>query len=454
MVVLTALRVIRVHLFGDGTTRLKAGASVETPSEDSAQGWSQSDFRSYYPVPPLLWDGAAPEGDVQRRPDRPPNLAPEKRWFFVAGRRPAGFNLELRDIKDVGRSDVFVFREGLSMPTHTLLRVVNQAHAVLVLRGSREYFYLQNDFALSTDDEESLVEWAVGRPMFANSWLAVTGLVFVRFVEQVWRPSVLGILLVAAAVYRVQGVLTAVLRVRSDEWKGNQLVPSGVSRIERVVQLVLAILLALANLLDDRKWLLAALTYALVQVVLTEAAGQVLTWGFSAYMVALFGHVFSWMCLFSGFAVFCWLLYVAPLFFLVSMVGTVVSSMLHVIFHGRKRMERGVFFLFLVVGISMQQVFLGMGDLYSFSPQAFQPWTWDFDSSTLQLSVGVALAVASPVVLISTIRLLSFTIGFDSIEPRGTKTKKRGEGLMFVEYHKSSIPSRNKFPPPPPADVQ
>lgn len=68
---------------------------------------------------------------------------------------------------------VLVFREGLSVPTSLLLRVVNNAHAVLVLRGTKEYSYLHDDFVLSTRGEEALAEWGVGRPLFASSVLAI-----------------------------------------------------------------------------------------------------------------------------------------------------------------------------------------------------------------------------------------------------------------------------------------
>lgn len=44
------------------------------------------------------------------------------------------------------------------MPKGELDRVVNTAHAVLVLRGENQYFYLRNDFALSSREEEALVE--------------------------------------------------------------------------------------------------------------------------------------------------------------------------------------------------------------------------------------------------------------------------------------------------------
>lgn len=123
--------------------------------------------------------------------------------------------------------------------------------------------------------------WGVGRTLLANSLLAAGGTLLVAFAERVWRPAVVGTFLVAAAEYRVQGVLTKVLRVRSPEWKsGHQLVPSGILGMERLVQGVLVSLVALADLLNDRVLLLAALTLASVQVVVLEYVGQApLTWG-------------------------------------------------------------------------------------------------------------------------------------------------------------------------------
>lgn len=119
------------------------------------------------------------------------------------------------------------------------------------------------------------MEWGVGRPLFANSSLAVGGTLLVAFVDKVWGPAVVGILLAAAAGYRVQGVLTKVLRIRSDDWTSkHMLLPSGIHGAGRLVQGALVTLVALALLLDDRRLLLATLTVASAQVVLLESLGQ------------------------------------------------------------------------------------------------------------------------------------------------------------------------------------
>lgn len=169
-----------------------------------------------------------------KRPAHPPSCLIEftHKWLFI-GRGDGGGVVERRDINSRILEDfVVVFREGVALPTRTLLRVVNSAHAVLVLRGER-YFYLRHDLALPTGDEEALVAWGVARPLLANSFLAVGGTLLVALAEKVWGPAVVGTLLVAAAGYRVQGALTKVLRVRSPEWKSKyMLVPSGIHGTE------------------------------------------------------------------------------------------------------------------------------------------------------------------------------------------------------------------------------
>lgn len=167
----------------------------------------------------------------------------------------------------------------MSFPTRELVSVVNNAFAVLVLRGTKDYFYLRNDFVLTAEEEDSLLEWGVGRPVFGNSLLAVGGTLLVAFAEEVWRPAVVGMLLVAAAGYRIEGAVTKIYRVMSKEWRDHLLVPSGIQGVERALQFVVLTLVALADLLDDKVLRLAALTCASMQVVLLEVAGQVVvTW--------------------------------------------------------------------------------------------------------------------------------------------------------------------------------
>lgn len=81
------------------------------------------------------------------------------------------------------------------MPKGELVHVMNMAHAVLVLRGENQYFYLRNDFALSSREEEALMEWSLGRPLLANSLLAAGGTLLGAFAENIWRPAVVGTLL-------------------------------------------------------------------------------------------------------------------------------------------------------------------------------------------------------------------------------------------------------------------
>lgn len=219
--------------------RVRAGESVTTGEASGAQAWAD-------------WPGGLLEGlsagDGDGRPAQAPNFAPQKRWYFV-GRGNVEDCEEHRDIKlglvdkiDWAANAVVVFREGLAMPTNTLLRIVNTAHAVLVLRNGRQYFYLHNGFVLSTDEEESLREWGVGRALFANICLAVGGTMLVAFAGQIWQPLIVGTLLVAAAGYRIEGALTKLLRVTSNEWEQHGLVPSGIYGIERVIQVVLVTL--------------------------------------------------------------------------------------------------------------------------------------------------------------------------------------------------------------------
>lgn len=125
------------------------------------------------------------------------------------------------------------------------------------------------------------MEWGLGRALLGNSVVVVVrGVLLVVFAAQVWQQALVGTVLVAAASYRVQGVLTKVLRVWSDEWKRHDLVPSGSLGTERALQLLLVALVALAGLLEDRVVLLTVLTLASVHVVLLESVGQaVTTWG-------------------------------------------------------------------------------------------------------------------------------------------------------------------------------
>lgn len=254
-----------MHL-GDGITRVKAGERLKNTDNNVF---------------------AQQETTDEDTPAHPRHLAPSKYWITV----DLG-NLEEQVVEEwevyhysAREETVLVFLEGEALPTRELLSVVNTAHAVLVLRGTKDYFYLNADFVLPADGERALMEWGVGRPMFADSLLAVGGTLLVAFAERIWAPAVVGTLLVAATGYRVQDALTKVWRGRSDDWTKDEnmykLVPSGILGAERVVQ---GVLVTLADLLDDRRLLMAALTLASVQVVVLEYLGQAcLTWGFARY---------------------------------------------------------------------------------------------------------------------------------------------------------------------------
>lgn len=268
-----AARTVGVFL-GDGLVRVKAGEVLEHTGNISARAWSG-------------WKGHASD----RRPGHPPELAPGKNWSFIGTKEDVSEvpTCKQRLVNAVERDIVYVFQEGLTLPADILLACVNEAHAVLVLRvlaDSTEYHYLHNDLVMSADEEESLMEWGVGRLTFGNPTLAVGGTLLVVFAEQVWQPAIIGTLLVATASYRVQGVLTKVLRVWSPEWKANKLVSRGIHGTERAVQLVLLVLVVLADLLEDRVLLLTALISASVYVVLLETIGQaVTTWGWRKYTI-------------------------------------------------------------------------------------------------------------------------------------------------------------------------
>lgn len=265
---------LRVHL-GDGITRTRPGVRLEHTEMDYARRWTDTN----------------PDED---RPAHPPMLESGKKWRFI---EPHGLHysvvpeaetteasassdidalfVETQKIRRprISEADVVVFREGMAFPTRELISVVNTAHAVLVLREENEYFYLHDDFVLSAREEEALMEWEKRWWGPTNSVLAVYGTLAVAIVENAWAPAVVGTLLVATATYRVQGVLTKLMRIRSSEWKTkHKLVPSGIHGTERVIQGILVTLVAFADLLDNRMMLLTALVLASVQVVSLESA--------------------------------------------------------------------------------------------------------------------------------------------------------------------------------------
>lgn len=461
--------VVWVYL-GDGTVRLEAGERLEYAA-DGANGNGTNGGTS-----PRWETWSAP-------PEKKPARAlavhnPGKLWYFV-GDDDVGECVEGRGI-DVDELDpgIVVFREGLSMPKGELVRVVNTAHAVLALRGAEEYFYLREDFVLSARDEEALMEWGLGRPLFANSLLAVGGTLLVFFAESLWRPGVVGTLLVAAAGYRVQGALTKVLRVWSPAWTDNLLVPSGIHGAERVVQGVLVTIVALADLLDNRVLLLTALVLASAQVVVLESVGQAaLTWGFKTYRSILGAQLGAWAFVCAGMVAFVWVVYVfagffgcVPCEFVALFVLGYGLSWAKNHFHwdedrGAVYMER--FFYINSLGVNVVAIWAAVegwdeADL-KYSWRSLQPWRWPLlrapDSFFTGLRVIglwfgaiVAFGFAGYVV----VGLLSFRISSDTDakKSRGEKTRARKVSGNFVHYHdEKSIPSRKLLEIQPQPDV-
>lgn len=357
---------------------------------------------------------------------------------------------------------VVVIREGQAVPTMELLRVVNNAHAVLALRGENQYFYLRDDFVLSAREEEAVIEWGVGRSLLGNSVLAVGGTLLVAFAEQIWRPAIVGTLLVAAAGYRVQGALTKVLRVRSPAWSDNMLVPSGIHGTERAVQGVLVMLVALADLLDNRVLLLTALVLASGQVVVLECVGQaVLTWGRERYSRVLSVQLVVWTCYCAGLVFFLWLSYLSwglPVVLLCLFTPWIWWKAV-----GLRRLAWNVVEIREIKYYVAPFVWAGCGAAIGksakvqwdekglkFSSQALQPWGWPSGGfppgegwSILDrwlVSIFTFFATAFLVV-----GILTFRIGNDGgkVVGLGKRTQARKDCGDFSHYHVSSIPSTN-----------
>eukprot|EP00752_Nemacystus_decipiens_P004827 g4393.t1 len=483
--------IFRVHL-EDGTVRVEAGEKVEYMSSPSAgcPRWENKDPVNPDRLPPPPTSALA-------------HLVPGKLWYYfgndnvrktVERRRIAEVKLEqgiavVRERWPMPKGEtverappvelerwIVVFREGLSMPKGELVRVVNAAYAVLALRRDNEYFYLRNNFALSASEEDAMVEWGLGRPLFANSLLAAGGTLLVCFAEQVWRPAVVGTLLVVAAGYRVQGALTKVLRVRSTAWSANLLVPSGIHRTERAVQSVLVTILALADVLDDRVLLLTALTLASVQVVVLEAVGQaVLTWGISKYMNILRKQLMAWTFVCAGMAAFVWVVYVFAGFFgvVTCMFGVLTLGAIVVVVVvaacGPADKDRrddiftefGACYAYFIVICCFPSVGLGVwaavegwaeADL-KYSWRSLQPWRWPLSRSTdavfssfREVGLWFGATVAYLFLGYVVVGLLSFRISSDTDpeKPRGERVRVRETSRFFARYSdEKPIPSRN-----------
>lgn len=444
---------------GDGVQRVKAGERLE-----------HTDM------------GFAPREQDESTPAHPQHLAPGKEWMTVQLEIYSSVDdgehiVENRIVYEGHNSEdtVLVFREGVALPTRELLSVVNSAYAVLVLRGAKDYFYLSDDFVLSADEELAVVEWGVGRPMFANSLLAVGGTILVAFVEKVWGPAVVGTLLVALSGYRVRGVMTKALRTRSAEWKStHKLVPRGTHGAERVAQGVLVTLVALADLLDDRWMLLAALILASAQVVVLEYVGQaLLTWGRERYCRVLRLHLkmFAYTC--AVLAAWLWMLYAFAGFFGCFFVGLVLMVGFVAVYacSGANTWEQSsVRYLFyrmlthcvvvsggLIAGIWLAVIGWDDADL-KFSWKSLQPWGWPLlrapDSlSTAFRIVGLWWGVGGGcfIAVYAVVGMFSCTIGSQREKVGGvgerTLARKSPGSRGFRHYDERPIPSRHLLAP-------
>lgn len=381
--------IIGVHL-GDGVTRVTIGESPGHDVTDSTLDWKQIINR----------DGETPA--------HPPRLAPGKDWIFI-GTKPESLDVVERYelIRDrAARLDeiVLVLREGMRLPTRSLLEFVNTFHAVLVRGGDSKYFYLHDGFVLSAREEQALVEWGVGRPLVANSLLAIGGTLLVAFAQKVWAPAVVGTLLVAAAGYRVQGALTKALRKKSPEWQsGHNLVPSGILGRERVVQGVLVTLVALGDLLGDRVLQLTALTLASLKVAVLEYVGQAyLTWGYAKYNRQMRIQLLVW-------AGYCAILvaWLCLAYFFAGLFGFALAVVLCCFFPGillvsleqENKLDKwilsvfGVCLLFGTAGVGIWAAVLGWDDA-DLKPwwKWLQPWRWPLVEPTPDsFSTGVRI---------------------------------------------------------------
>ena len=475
--------VAKVRL-GDGVVRVRAGESL----------WHESHTHNGVTPTRLAWTewhdddlvGGLSEGE--NRPLLPPVVHPAaqlqgadgpaviyRECYFLGSGGSDGELVESRRVCFHANSEessagwgesVVVIREGLALPTKTLLDITNAVHAVLVLRDSSggsgdEYFYPHNDFALSAEEEDSLVEWGMGRPLFSGVLLAVGGVLLVALAERVWRPAAVGVLLVAGAHYRIQGALTRMIRINSGEWKRHELVPSGIHGTERAAQSLLLTVLALADLLDSRVLLLVGLVAAASQVVLMEVAGQVvITWGFQGYVSTLslallscWQIVFLWMFLCFFYFVFagaltayavCSLL----LFWLESVQCWAALSVEVKNLVGSSLSTVGAFVV--AAGVAVLDC-IGL-DI----KVCLAPWKWpltqapDGIRSALRLP-GLWLVVVAHCFFAAFLPWVLWTFktksdrNADVVGLRGARGSARLQSGLYEHYSVSSIPSRNVF---------
>lgn len=194
--------------------------------------------------------------------------------------------------------------------------------------------------------------------------------------------------------------MTKVLRIRSPAWKSKyKLVPSGIHGTERVVQGVLVTLVALADLLDDRWLLLAALTLASVQVVVLKYLGQaLLAWGCEKYNSFLRVQLKLWRFTCTVLVASLWLTYVSA-----GVFGCFIADLVLVVVFGcvaetvfgvspqtplTQRLPH-LIFLGGILGVGGWVAVLGWDDAdLKFSWQSLQPWRWPLLRTPDSLSTG------------------------------------------------------------------
>lgn len=329
---------------------------------------------------------------------------------------------------------------------------------------------------LSATEEKALMEWGVGRPLFASSLLALGGMLLVAVVEDFWEPAVVGTLLVAAAGYRVQGALTKILRTRSDEWKEgtrHRLIPSGILGTERVMQGVQVTLVALADLLNDRRLLLAVLTFVSVQVIVLEYVGQArLTYGFAKVNRELRVQLGAWTFCSAGFLAWLWFWYVFAGCFSTMMTVGVIQGALgatsitnrHMRTNRHMTIELALICPPVVgIGVGIWAAVLGWDDAdLKFSWQSLQPWRWPLFRAPDSFSTGarivglwfgliVGLLVGCSLSLYTVVGMFSFRISSDgysvvSLDER-TRAREVVDSPGFRHYEEKPIPSRHLLVP-------
>jgi len=472
--------------FGDGVARVRAGKRLQQKNNNIAATKLNVRWSSW---PRGSLGGGLSQGNT--RPLQPPAVyssqqthigqghEPRERDCYYVGCDPREEDNSQHFVENrrfqCGRDgralvdweeSVVVIREGLALPVRSLLELVNTVFAVVVVRGD-SYFFLQNNFALDAEEEDSLLEWGMGRLVFANIFLAVGGLLLMAKAERWWRPAVVGVLLVAAASYRVQGTHTKLIRIRSAEWEQFKLVPRGIHGSERAVQLGLLATLALADLMESRELLLFGLSATAFQVVVLEILGQAATWGFCNYSVEVFRRVVYW-----AWAMLVWwglscVGYVIASFLTGMLVTAAVATVFGYCFPDcsiyTKQLIAFVAFLSYNVFLSYT-LWLELGGhvdwndffgLDEFSVVA-QPWKWpllkqpDGLYSALRLpwlwiaAVG-GYALAGYVAMQSLVLRMGSDRTEDMTGRRGPRASGRERRGLFVHYADTSIPSRNVF---------